>query len=422
MNSHGEVPLEYIRSGQVRGYISKEDKAQIHEKTKGIRDAEGNDTRDNKLYDSSVAAMEVHEQRGGKLVKIRGYRIGGVFISSTMNSEKVTEMIGDGGSYPPRQMHRALEKYYGRYFTKDTPELGGMGLFTRRDIKAGDLIGIYAGNVTDRGGEYVMDIGGKWIDGRPDGIRRITLMGRINDWYWGGSQQNCKIQSGGIIVATRHIKKGEQLCMSYGSDYCWDKVKLDRVKQLPNNFKQIAEELGITQFDDELTMLEQRLSRLSSSWKDELVHDRLGPLLIQYAEGIPAEAQHPFTIEAWMEENFERWIERVVRSRSWQRRYSFENWKPWLKSEWEWVHSRREHRRHKHPRKCHSDAVDWVETPEIEELIPLNEYNLTRTTGRWTEVRSQETNEEETHEECSCNIREDGSNSDEQMDVATELR
>ena len=228
-----------------------------------------------------------------------------------------------------------------------------------------------------------MDIGGILVDGRPDANELLTMMGRINDWYWGGNQQNCLLHKGGIILASRHIKKGEQLCMSYGADYCWDTVKLKHIKQLSNNIKQIAKELCIEQFDDKIEMFEQRLLRLTDNWRNELEHDKLGPLLKQYADGIPDDAQHPFSIEA-LEDNFERWVERVVRSRSWQKRYRFGNWKSWAAYDWAWLHIQRDRRRHKHPRKCHNDAVDWVETTGVEELIPLNEHNLHHTTGRWT--------------------------------------
>jgi hypothetical protein len=106
------------------------------------------------LHDTSVYAIEVHEIRNGKLVKERGFRVGGVFISATMEKGKVTEMMSEG-TFPPKRMHQALRKYYGRYETKTVPELGGLGLFTRKDIKAGDLIGIYAGKVTDTGGNML---------------------------------------------------------------------------------------------------------------------------------------------------------------------------------------------------------------------------------------------------------------------------
>jgi hypothetical protein len=140
----------------------------VHDQCHKVPNAGGNNVHGNKKqYDDkkatnvdNVYAKEVHEQKGGQLVKIKGYQIGPQFIATQMQKNKVRDLLEQGQDYyPPKQMHLALTKYYGRYYKSETPELGGYGLFTRRDIKAGDFIGIYAGKKTRTGGEYVMEIG-----------------------------------------------------------------------------------------------------------------------------------------------------------------------------------------------------------------------------------------------------------------------
>ena len=51
--------------------------------------------------------------------------------------------------------------------------------------------------------------------------------GTINDYIWEESKINCKIDSLGNIYTTRLIKRGEELFMSYGMEYDWDRVKIN---------------------------------------------------------------------------------------------------------------------------------------------------------------------------------------------------
>ena len=39
------------------------------------------------VHDTSVMAMEVHEEKEGKLIKIKGYRIGGIFVPINMSRD-----------------------------------------------------------------------------------------------------------------------------------------------------------------------------------------------------------------------------------------------------------------------------------------------------------------------------------------------
>jgi len=220
--------------------------------------------------------MERHEMKNGKLTKIKGFNVSNVFLPIYMTRDEAKGWVTQSGEvFPPRDMWVALRKHYGKYYIRETLELNGMGLFTTCDIKAGDFIGIYAGTKTATKGEYVMELGETLLDGSPRGDDKLFYMGRINDWYWGGPEQNCKVHEGGVITATRHIKKDEQLCMSYGPGYCWDGVKRRLLLQLPRLLRRVLEELGIEQYNDELELFTQRLERLGQDWRAELRKDNL---------------------------------------------------------------------------------------------------------------------------------------------------
>jgi hypothetical protein len=273
--------------------------------------------------------------------------------------------------YPEEALHSSLRKHYKRYYTKDGIEFGGSGLFTRRDIKAGDFIGIYAGKKTEIGGEYVMDIGGTKIDGKQIVTDAIYMMGKINDWYWGGDEQNCKLHEGGVIVATRNIKRNEQLCMSYGPEYNWDGVKQRLLQTIPRLLKALSKELLINRFNMHLELLEHWMNNIDGKWRRSITEGKLGELLMRFADGIADDKQHAYTLEDKETDTFEQWVERVLRSKGWNKRYAFANWKSWEPDNWQWVHKQRNRRIHKRPRRCHKEFTEWIENQEVEELIPL---------------------------------------------------
>ena len=340
-----------------------------------------------------ICYMEKHEPKNGKLTKIKGFSVASVFVPIFMTKEEARGWVRQSGEiFPPQQMWTALRKYYGRYYMREVLELGGMGLFTTCDIKAGDLIGIYAGMKTASKGEYVMEIGETLLDGCPRGEDKLYLMGRLNDWYWGGPEQNCKVHEGGVITATRHIKKDEQLCMSYGPGYCWDGIKRNLIVQIPRLLKRVAEELEIYQYDEEIQMLSQRVNRLTREWRTEIAKDRLARLITEFVDGIPEECMHRYVPATTDEETFHNWMDRVLRSKGWNQRYAFHNWKPWEVEIWNWLHCRREQWKYKRPRSCQNKR-NWIENEEAEELDPLDNEAALLTTGRWTTV--EEVNEKE---------------------------
>jgi hypothetical protein len=174
MNSHGTTPPRHVLSGDCL-HDAIRDGTNVHGKENGKpheeRNAEQQNATKGRAYDEAVYSMEVHEMKDGKLTKIRGYMVGGEFIAT---SKGRTTLHEQEGFYPQRQVHRALRRYYKRYTVREALELGGMGLFTNRDIKANDLIGIYAGKVTDKGGGGVCH-GHWWNTGRRPAGRKRTF-------------------------------------------------------------------------------------------------------------------------------------------------------------------------------------------------------------------------------------------------------
>ena len=185
-----------LKSGETHGSYGM-----IHAQGKS-RDSDGRERQTDKTG-TSIQTVGKQTLRNGRVKRNRGFIIGTTYVSLTMTKEEAQHWVqGTDGIFPPDDVAEALRRYYGRYYVRDTLELGGLGLFASCNIKSGDLIGIYAGTKTTSPGEYVMEIGGNLIDGTPPGEDRLFMMSRINDWYWGGAEQNCKLQEGGIIVAT----------------------------------------------------------------------------------------------------------------------------------------------------------------------------------------------------------------------------
>jgi hypothetical protein len=147
-----------------------------------------------KLHGKGIYAMEKHQVKYGKLMKIKGFVIEDEFIPAHMTKDEACNLMDSCEYvYPPDRWHQSLREYYKRYYTQEVPELGCVGCFTRKEIKVGDLIGIYAGNKTDIQGEYVMAVANKWIEGKQEGHDVLFMMSKINDWYWGGDEQNCRL-------------------------------------------------------------------------------------------------------------------------------------------------------------------------------------------------------------------------------------
>jgi len=91
-----------------------------------------------------------------------------------MSKEQAEDLMKETDHiYPPEDMRDALRNYYKKYDIKEVTEWGGEGRFTRKEIKAGDLVGIYAGRKVDKRGEYVMEIGGMMVDGRSAGQEEV---------------------------------------------------------------------------------------------------------------------------------------------------------------------------------------------------------------------------------------------------------
>jgi hypothetical protein len=231
-----------------------------------------------------------------------------------------------------------LRRLYTRLEIRFSDELECDGCFLRlqqEPIQPGECIGVYAGTRTTVAGDYVMEIAeGVWIDGSPNTTDHVHMMARINDWFW-DERQNCKLKSGGIIVATRTIVSGEQLCMSYGTTYDWDHVKYLRLRELPSLLRQLLGVMQTNVFVDEICILEQCICSATRTWRADLAGvSGLLRLLEAHVDGIDESLWHESIPSCMDDDDFLVWLERVVTCAAWQQRFPMIKYKPWQPIDW----------------------------------------------------------------------------------------
>jgi hypothetical protein len=132
--------------------------------------------------------------------------------------------------------------------------MNGDGVFTRGNIAAGELIGMYAGRVVQQSDEYVAEV---WnsdglainVDGKPRDDVEGSIVGNINEFVWDYEANNCRMEVGGLIIANRKIDSGAELLMSYdpefGKHYDWDCSKQTLLRQLPAWIESAKQILGL---------------------------------------------------------------------------------------------------------------------------------------------------------------------------------
>jgi hypothetical protein len=320
------------------------------------------------VHEKKIVEIERHEwQQQGKemtLRKRKGYMIGGRFIARDLRNEEVQAMTGecDDRIFPSAAFRAALIRHYRRLEVRWMEELGGYGCFLRQSaarISAGELIGIYAGKIEGHGPQYTMGIGASIeVDGTPRGEEPLYTMSRINDWYW-EEEQNCELLRGGMVVATRQIRPGEQLTMSYGRGYDWSVQRSQLRARIPGLLEETAIRVGAGRFREELKKIQRRAQDIGESEKGTGMLANIELMLDRFVEGIGEQCMHDVFPGARDEEDVVTWTERVLTSRQWNDHFGFSKLNPWAPIEWSWL-DWRQPVQSKRPRAC-QNIVSYAE-------------------------------------------------------------
>jgi exonuclease III len=303
-------------------------------------------------------------------------------IQSLVERSRVTDNI-----FPPWDCRDKLRWAYGRFSIGNAFPIEGQGLFLRPDasgIAQGEMIGIYAGVLRSGRTAYSLDIGGdNVIDGTPVSDDPIWFMGRINDWIWDEQGQNCRILKGGVIVATKWIKPGDQLFMSYSADYDWGSQKWNLFQNTWDNLRQLLRLWEISDYMEDLAVMESHTSGALSydECKDQL--GELAHLVKVFLQGMPESDQHRFEPRPLPAEKFANWVERVLRCREWVQRFSFRSFRPHCAVSWSWVQAVRSEPM-RHPRAVHKLPV--VEHSDDGHMYVLKGVAGSATTGLYTRL------------------------------------
>jgi hypothetical protein len=68
----------------------------------------------------------------------------------------------------------------------------------------------------------------------------------MNDFIWDTTWTNCKIDCDGIIRATMHILKDDELFFNYGEKYNWDTVKTKLLQRAATSLKGALDIMPLT--------------------------------------------------------------------------------------------------------------------------------------------------------------------------------
>jgi len=136
---------------------------------------------------------------------------------------------------PPQIAREGLEAWEAAQLAKFALRRAGdrgWGVFAQSDVKRGDKIGVYRGEVIDeaelvrRYGDglapYVLHFRGQTY---VDAIREPRcLAGFANDPRGTGHAANVRIDSRGVMRATRYIAAGKEVLLDYGEFY-WEGLR-----------------------------------------------------------------------------------------------------------------------------------------------------------------------------------------------------
>ncbi len=89
-------------------------------------------------------------------------------------------------------------------------KIHGLGLFAARNLRKGEVIGLYQGPETEEEGDHVL-----WIYDE-DEQREYGIDGQTETRYVNHSQKPNAYFNGEVLEALRAIKKGEELTHNYG--------------------------------------------------------------------------------------------------------------------------------------------------------------------------------------------------------------
>jgi SET domain-containing protein len=89
-------------------------------------------------------------------------------------------------------------------------KIHGNGLFARKNIKAGEIIGEVKGKPTKKDGPYVL-----WMDNLNKGFEVSCVLKYINHHR----QANACYYDDLTVVAIKDIKKGEEITHNYGDEW-----------------------------------------------------------------------------------------------------------------------------------------------------------------------------------------------------------
>lgn len=89
-------------------------------------------------------------------------------------------------------------------------KIHGQGLFARKDIRAGDVIGEVKGKPTKVDGPYVL-----WLNNAKQGFEVSCILRYINHHQ----EANACYYDDLTVVALKDIKKGEEITHNYGEDW-----------------------------------------------------------------------------------------------------------------------------------------------------------------------------------------------------------
>ncbi|MGD8593921.1 MAG: SET domain-containing protein [Gammaproteobacteria bacterium] len=89
-------------------------------------------------------------------------------------------------------------------------KIHGNGLFAKKNIKAGEIIGEVKGKPTKKDGPYVL-----WMDNAKNGFEVSCILKYINH----NQQANACYYDDLTVVALRDIRKGEEITHNYGEDW-----------------------------------------------------------------------------------------------------------------------------------------------------------------------------------------------------------
>ena len=156
--------------------------------------------------------MSFEDRKEILTIEGRGYALGEEFESASSSLSSLAELTYTDNTtlIPP--------KTYWRPWKKPTYQ---KGLFAKKDIKEGTLIGVYEGMVVtlDHVADYKMDNSYVRLDGSTYIGSRVGIYGR-NDLRYANHQikeySNIEIGTDFECRATKDIKKGDELSWCYG--------------------------------------------------------------------------------------------------------------------------------------------------------------------------------------------------------------